>query len=185
MTRLDLLDVVYRFYPRGVEPIQRNHVPPDERVYDDTKEFLRLVDAAHRGAAEYPTWLAMIRRLEDRYALQNESLHLLGGSISSAYSSAYSARIFLDDRMLTFHVSLLGPYYGVHRTGVAADEPVASEVAREIEATYPGYELIPPELGKEVVPDVAMDAVVLGEATIYVCLFSLVWTWGTGPLPRP
>ncbi len=183
MTRRELLDVVYRFYPRGVQPFQRNHVPPGERVYDDTEEHLRLVEAARRGAAEYPTWQAMIRRLEDRYVLQNESLHLLGGSISSAYSSAYSARIFLDDRRLSFHVSLLGPYYGVHRTGAAADEPVASDIAREIEATYPGYEPIPPELGREVVPDVAMDAVALGEATIHVCLLSLVWTWGTGPLP--
>jgi hypothetical protein len=181
MTRHDLLDVIYRFHPRGVEPIQRDHVPPGERVHDDTEEFLRLVGAARHGAAEYPTWQAMIRRLEDRYVLQDESLHLLGGSISSAYSSAYSARVFLGDRMLTFHVSLLGPYYGVHRTGVAADEPVASGIAREIGATYPGYEPIPPELGKEVVPDVAMDAVALGEATIYVCLLSLVWTWSTGP----
>jgi hypothetical protein len=182
MTRLDLLDVVYRFHPRGVEPLQRDHVPPGERVYDDTEEHLRLMDAARHGGAAYATWQAMIRRLEDRYVLQDESLHLLGGSISSAYSSAYSARVFLDDRVLTFHVSLLGPFYGVHRTGVAADDPVASDIAREIEATYPGYEPIPPELGKEVVPDVAMDAVMLGEATIHVCLLSLVWTWGTGPL---
>jgi len=34
-----------------------------------------------------------------------------------------------------------------------------------------------PELGDEVVPDVAMDGASLGEATIYVCLFSDVWTW--------
>ena len=29
----------------------------------------------------------------------------------------------------------------------------------------------------EVVPDVAMDGVLMGKATIYLCLFSLVWTW--------
>ena len=45
--------------------------------------------------------------------------------------------------------------------------------AREIEATYPGYEPIPPEIGNEVVPDVD----VIGGATIYVCLLSTVWTW--------
>ncbi|XXT24960.1 hypothetical protein WME94_25845 [Sorangium sp. So ce429] len=114
----------------------------------------------------------MIRRLGDRYGLQNESLHLLSGGSDPAYS----ARIWLtDETALSFHVSLLGPYYGIHLPGIPEEEPVAREIAREIEATYPGYQPIPPELGNEVVPDVAMDAVSMGKATIYVCLFSSVW----------
>ncbi len=74
-------------------------------------------------------------------------------------------------------MSVLGPYYGIHRTGDPGEEPAASEIAKEIEATYPGYEPIPPELGDEVVPDVSMDGVRMGTATIYVCLLSLVWDW--------
>jgi hypothetical protein len=54
---------------------------------------------------------------------------------------------------------------------------VAREIAREIEATYPGYQPIPPELGNVVVPDATMFAVLMGEATIGMCLFSIVWTW--------
>jgi hypothetical protein len=50
-------------------------------------------------------------------------------------------------------------------------------IADEIEAAYPGYKQIPAELGNEVVPDVATDVVRMGEATIYICLFSKVWTW--------
>jgi hypothetical protein len=56
-------------------------------------------------------------------------------------------------------------------------EPVAHEVIREIEATYPGYQPIPPELGNEVVPDVEMDGALMGTATIYIALLSKVWTW--------
>ncbi|WP_437643741.1 hypothetical protein [Sorangium sp. So ce362] len=78
---------------------------------------------------------------------------------------------------LSFHVSLIGPYYGIHLPGIPEGEPVARESAEEIEATYPGYRPIPPELGNEVVPDVAMSVVLMGEATIYMCLFSSVWTW--------
>ena len=66
ITRAELLDVVYRFYPRGLLPYARIHVPPVEPFYDDTEEHLRLVEAANRGRAEYPTWKAMIRRLEHR-----------------------------------------------------------------------------------------------------------------------
>ena len=116
----------------------------------------------------------MIRRLEDRYSVQNESLHLLSGGVDPAYS----ARIWLtDETALSFHVSLLGPYYGIHLPGIPEEKPVAREIAREIEATYPGYQTIPPELGNEVVPDVEMDGALMGNATIYICIFSKVWTW--------
>ncbi|KYF73242.1 hypothetical protein BE17_31960 [Sorangium cellulosum] len=182
ITRSELLDVIYRFYPRGVLPLMRIYVPPTEPFYDDTEEHRRLVEAASRGRAEYPTWEAMIHRLGDRYGLQNESLSLVAGWVAPAYS----ARIYRSKDLepvpspnsrasLSFHVSLLGPYYGIHDRGEPDDVPVA--VAEEIEATYPGYQPIPPELGNEVVPDVAMDGVSMGKATIYVCLLSDVWTW--------
>lgn len=184
MTTLsELLDVVYRFYPRGVRKTMRMYVPPNEPVYDDTEEHRHLVKAANRGRAEYPTRKAMIRRLRNRFRLQDESLHLLAGG---GGDPAYSARIYrpkdlepvpsLSSRAsLSFHVSLLGPYYGIRDGGEPDEIPAA--VAEEIEATYPGYRPIPPELGNEVVPDVDMDGVSMGQATIDMCLFSVVWTW--------
>ena len=186
ITRSELLDVVYRFYPRGVLPYVRIHVPPGEPSYDDTEEHLRLVEAANCGRAEYPTWEAMIDRLGDRFSLQNESLSLLSGNVDSAYS----ARIyrpkdlepvpsFSSRASLSFHVSLLGPYYGIHDRGEPDEKPAA--IAAEIEATYPGYQQIPPELGNETVPDVAADWALMGKATIYTCLFSDVWTWVDPP----
>lgn len=181
MNRTELLDLIYRFYPRGMVDIHRMHVPAGEPVYDDTEEHLRLVEAANRGRAEYPTWKAMTRRLGDRYDLQNESIKLLGGWIDPAYS----ARIYrpkdlepflsLSNRAsLSFHVSLLGPYYGIHDRGEPDEKPAA--IAAEIEATYPGYQQIPPEIGNELVPDV-YATVAFGKETIYTCLFSSVWTW--------
>lgn len=174
INRSVLLDVVYRFYPRGLLPLARIHVPLGEPFYDDTEEHRRLMEAATRGRAEYPTWQAMTRRLGDRYRLQNESVSLLGGWVEPAYS----ARVWLTDKTaLSFHVSLLGPYYAIRLPGIPEEEPVAREIAREIEVTYPGYQPIPPELGNEVVPDATMVAVAMGEATIGVCLFSIVWSW--------
>jgi hypothetical protein len=142
--RSELFNVIYRFYPRRVLPFERRHVPPGEPVYDDTEEHRRLVEAAHRGRAEYPTWKAMIGRLGDRYWLQNESMSLFAGGTDPAYS----ARIYrpkdlepvpsLSSRAsLSFHVSLLGPYYGIHDRGEPDEKPVV--IAEEIEATYPGY----------------------------------------------
>lgn len=78
---------------------------------------------------------------------------------------------------------LLGACSGIHLPGTPEEEPVAREIAREIEATYPGYRQILPELGNELVPDVAMSVGLMGDATIYVCLFSNV-TW-VEPPPTP
>jgi len=182
ITRAELLDLIYRFYPRGMLHMQREHVPPGEPVYADTEEHRRLVEAANRGRAEYPTWKAMIDRLGDRYSLQNESINVLAGWVVPAYS----ARIYRPKDLepvpslrsrasLSFHVSLLGPYYGIHDMGEPDEKPAV--IAVEIEATYPGYQTIPPELGNEVVPDVDAHGASFGEATIYICLFSGVWTW--------
>ena len=169
MTRAEMLEVVYRFYPRGLIE--------GADGYDDTEERQHQRDAARRGVAEFPTWKAMTRRLGARYPLIDRSLSLLAGS----WDPAYSADLEIPGRTLGFHVSLLGPYYGIHRTGLPVEELPAGDLAREIEATYPGYEPIPPEIGDEVVPDVCP----FGRATLYHCLLSTVWEDSSGPWPPP
>ncbi len=172
-TRSELIDLVHLFYPRGMLDIHRMHVPPGELIYEDTEEHCRLMVAAARGRREYRMWDQMLDRLRIRFSLENESLHLLAGNVHPAYSG----RVWLipNKTSLNFHVSLLGPYYGIHLPGIPEEEPVAREVAREIEATYPGYQTIPPELGNEIVPDVTAGRD-FGSATIYTCLFSEIWT---------
>lgn len=54
------------------------------------------------------------------------------------------------------------------------EEPYARVIAAEIERTF-GYEALPPEIGKEVVPDVATTTSGLGRSTIYDCLFTGHW----------
>jgi hypothetical protein len=169
VTRAELLEVVFRFYPRVV--------PSYDPRYKETEEYRRLVDASRHAALEYPTWKAMIRRLGDRYPLADDSVRLLANWIEPAYS----AHIYLATRTLGFHVSLLGPYYGIHRTGEPDEEPVASDIAREIEATYPGCQRIPPELGNVLVPEVL--GLMAGPATIHLCLLSEEWTRHPVPLP--
>lgn len=175
MTRSELLEVVYRFYPQGVPCYD----PALDASYDTSEEHRRLVAAAQHAREAYPKWKAMITRLAARYRVHNESLHLLAGGTAPAYS----ARIYLpgDDQAgelsrasLSFHVCVLGPYYGVHRGGPGG-EGEAAAISQEIEATYSGYASIPPEIGDEVVPDVSVEAVRAAETTIYVCLFSHVW----------
>jgi hypothetical protein len=159
----DLLERIYHFYPRGLWT--------GSPGYDDTAERHRQVEAVRRAGAEHPKWRAMLKRLRSRFTITDRSLHILGGTFDSAYTG--QIEIPEEDRALLFHASFLGPYYVVHRIGLPADEPYAQAVAREIEATY-RYEAIPPEIGTMIVPDLALDTVSLGKATIYDLLLSTV-----------
>jgi hypothetical protein len=40
ISRSELVDLVYRFYPRGLRDIERRHVPPGEPVHDDTGQLV-------------------------------------------------------------------------------------------------------------------------------------------------
>ncbi len=173
MTHAELLEVVYRFYPRGLSPWGLG--------YDDTEESYRQVEAARRGAAEYPRWKAMLSRLRARYPSTDHSLRILGGGVDPGYWGD----IEIPGRKLGFHVSLLGPYYGIHLTGDPGEPPAARDLAQEIEATFPGYAPIPPELGNEVVPDVSLDGRDFGETTIYECLLVQEWRRSSEPWPPP
>lgn len=191
MTTSELLNIIYLHYPRGMMHILRIHLDHGELYYRDTVEHHRLVEASDQGREAYPTWKAMIGRLGNRYSVQNESMTLLAGNSVPAYS----ARLYRPKDLetlprenscpsLSFHVSLLGPYYGIHDAG--EPDEISDAIAREIEATYPGYHTIPPEIGNVVVPDVDDAGAPMGEATIYTCLFSEVWTWVVPPpLPSP
>lgn len=172
MMRDELLEVVYRFYPRGLRVFGLE--------YDNTEEAQRQRDAARRGLAALPTWSAMLGRLATRYPVMDHQAH--GGE---PWDPAYVARVEIPGRTLGFHVSLLGPYYGIHRTGLPVEEVPARDLAREIEATYPGYAPIPQELGDEVVPDVTLPLRNFGYATVYDCLLSPEWESSSVPWPPP
>ena len=58
-------------------------------------------------------------------------------------------------------------------------ESVAQAVEREIRTTYPGYEPIPPQLGDEVISDVLPPTMGGGEVTVYLCLLSFCWSYGS------
>jgi hypothetical protein len=169
MTRAELLEQIYRFYPRGMYT--------DSPGYDDTEQRARQLDAARRARAAYPQWAAMIERLRTRYVVTDMSLHVSTGDFDSAYSGQIRSAL-PEPCKIGFHVSTLGPYYGVLGLGAPREEPEVQRLAQEIEATY-GYERIPPEIGDVVVPDVAVDGVGMGKARIYDCLLSSYWGWST------
>jgi hypothetical protein len=184
----ELIELCYHYYPYGVGD--------DDPRYKDTEEHRRLVTACRRaGAAESP-WRPMINhRLEARFpglSVRNLSLHLPAGE----HDGGYAGRLYLQPPgpeenfdSLEFRVSFLAPYYYLYswripdreRGGeryeayfdlLPEEQPYARGIIEEIEATFPGYEPMPREVGDAIVPGVVAGLKRMGEATLYHCLFT-------------
>lgn len=189
----DLLAILYRFYPRNQSA--------DEAVYKATEEHRRLMEAVRCAGANYERWESMLARVEARFpdCPRDMSLHIQGGDQSSAYDGKlYLPTLQPTEGMheLGFHVSFIAPCYVIYSSrwfflkddpkGNKAsprdirldfdesEQPYVQGLAQEIEAAY-GYERLPPEIGRVIVPDVAMYCRVAGTATIYDCLLSPDW----------
>jgi hypothetical protein len=167
VTRSDLLDVAYRFYPRSLF----DGAPGDR----ESEKRDRQLEVARRAVAEHPTWRAMLRRLGYSFMDRAEWMRSKSYLEHGIFDPAYAADLYLPGRTVGFYVCLLGPYYGIYRTGAPDEEPAALQIAHEIEATYPGYEPIPPELGNELVPGLTVTGAKAGHTTIYHCLLSPLW----------
>jgi hypothetical protein len=105
----ELLDVVYRHYPRGV--------PGDDPRYAQSEEHQRLVAARKAAGAAAEPWRAMLRRLGARFpacVARNGSLHLPTGGYDAGYcGSLYRAAPPPGEHAhsVDFRVSFLVPYY--------------------------------------------------------------------------
>lgn len=198
----ELLEVVYRFYPRNMWTPERGHDPG----YDDTRENRDLVAARRRAGAEEEPWRAMLRRLDARFpecSIQNQCLHLLSGGCDACYSAWLWIEQAPDQKerthCLAFWVSFVVPYYVIYssrwicldeldnegqpkerreiRFDLSPDEqPYGRAIEEEIKMTFGSdFEPMPPEIGKIIVPDVVPGLKIMGEATLYDCLFSDAW----------
>ncbi|MDI3282278.1 hypothetical protein [Polyangium sp. 15x6] len=111
----ELLDIVYRYYPRGVGMVDGDL---DRNAIDNSEEHARLV-AARKKAATDERWHALRRRIEERFPeapLMNYSLHLPTGGHDACYSFAIHLPGASRDRSLWFQVSFLAPYYIIHKS---------------------------------------------------------------------
>ncbi|WP_433935280.1 hypothetical protein AB3662_11310 [Sorangium cellulosum] len=108
----ELLDVVYRYYPRGTDVIEQ----ADIQRYKETEEYVRMV-ATRRRAATDERWPALLRRIEERFpdsAVMSDSLHLPTGSLDASYSFSFSLPDTANGRTLWFKISFIAPYYIVY-----------------------------------------------------------------------
>ncbi|WP_438007376.1 hypothetical protein WME89_00775 [Sorangium sp. So ce321] len=121
----ELLDIVYRYYPRGVGITD----DVNEELIRQTEEHARLV-AARIQASKDERWHSMLRRIGDRFPrmLRNHSLHLTAGGCDGCYSFTIDLRNSTGEP-LWFQISFLAPYYIVHRS-------CTIEIAKELRDSF-------------------------------------------------
>jgi len=108
-TQGELLDIIYRYYPRGVGIVDGDI---DIQLIYNSEEHARLV-AAQQKAVTDERWHAMQRRIDEHFpdaTLVNYSRHLPGGQ-DACYSFLILPPEITRQEQLWFHVSFLAPYY--------------------------------------------------------------------------
>lgn len=119
----ELLDIVYRHYPRGIGISNDN----DIQARIETEEHARLVSARRKAAAD-ERWHAMRRRISERFPdapLMNHSLHLPAGGWDACYSFTISPPEVTGHQELWFQVSFLAPYYIIYSSRLLESDVVA------------------------------------------------------------
>lgn len=181
--RASLLDTVYRHYPRDLWA--------DDPAYAAAPETKRLREAQERARADRSRLIALMEALEaDMPGVKAMDMSYL------AYDACYTVHLNADTidekttgwREVVACISIITPVYflyqarievapsGEQRTSIAYSPdpdvaPLWEVAAREIEQIF-GYAPLGTDLGLTSVPDVQVQNVALGEATLYDCLFA-------------
>lgn len=195
----ELLQIVYRYYPRGMWDY--------EPGYDDTEEF-RRIDAARKEAASSQEWLALLDRLNLRFNGQifNRSLALARFKSDACTWVSHSLppdptkntrfSVFNDeDHEIGLAISFIAPYYVLYSSRLVdritrseteprrfypfeldEDEVADAQImVDEMKVLFPQHEPMPPNIGNLVVPDVMAGNQMIGRATLYHCFFTDSW----------
>ena len=190
----ELLQIVYRHYPRGVWDY--------EPEYHQSAEFRRL-DAIRKEAASSKVWLAYLDRLSLRFNgdIFNRSLALarfpcdartwVSHSLPPDPSKNSSRND--GDHEVGIAICFIAPYYVLYssrridRTYCDAvrffypfdlnDDEVADAqvMVEEMKLLYPEHEPMPQNVGNIVVPDVMAGNQFIGKTTLYQCFFTDAW----------
>jgi hypothetical protein len=140
----------------------------------------------------------MLRRLQAKLPgllVLNRSIYRESPE-SAAYDLSYSGKIDVptkspeeQERYIGFMASIVVPYFMFYHAASFTlgseyvrgfdfgeqERGLVTEIRDELVATFPGYSLMPEEVGNVLVPGVRAGFRRPGEATLYDCLFSDVW----------
>jgi hypothetical protein len=117
----ELLDVVYRHYPR--------EIPSNDPRYAQSEEYQRLVAARRAAGAAAEPWRGMLRRLDARFpecSALDGSLHLPTGGLDAGYCGSLHRTTpppGEHSHTVDFRVSFLVPYYLVFGFRVVDEGP--------------------------------------------------------------
>lgn len=200
-TTEELVEIVYSYFPRGL----RGDEPHYKQTPEYRRRIEARNPASARFREWCAMLSRLKERLSDGLrdiGVQNGSPFLASPN-AATLDRCFTGALWLPPRspqeshhQLEFLVSFVVPYYFIHSSWMvrraepagsralepkisfdfSPDEAVFVEALKEeIDLTFPGYELMPPDVGKRIIPDVIGGGNLYGESTIYGCLFSDNW----------
>jgi hypothetical protein len=153
----DILEIVHRYYPRGIEST-------DPR-YREAEETARLMAARRRAGTDRGAWRAVLKQIGAQFphAIVDRSLHLATGKLDAGYAGALHLPAASGERVhaLGFVVSFLVPHYVVYSSRIIASQrPTDGRI--ELIFADDTCHIVPagvvkPELRTQVVDDVRQE----------------------------
>ncbi len=194
----ELTELARQFYP----PLG---VYPYEPEYRECVEYRRLEECRQQAVANYPSWRSFLDRLKHQLpdcGIADKVMYLAKLPEGACYAADLWLPTLAKEvggHTICFHVSFLAPYYALHSSRfywrdetdsfghrlsgpceerfalMPEEEPYAERLVQEIGARFPEYELMPPEIGYQRIPDLQHENRAPGEATVYDCLINDHW----------
>ncbi|MEO7330657.1 MAG: hypothetical protein ABI193_18930 [Minicystis sp.] len=198
----ELVAKAYEYFPKGMTPSDPGYDQTPEMLRQKgvrapvTAQYETWRSMMKRLEARFPP--DQFPGVDVRYYC----FFLQDATVGHPWDRCFSGEVGLPVRVpkesrrtLDFFVSFIVPYYAFRSTAylfngqltrkgepdvdaevsfvLTPDElPFAEAIAAEVEATFPGHEPMPPEVGLTIVPDVVAGRGWFGEATLFGCLFS-------------
>lgn len=204
ISKAELLERVYRYYARGIGSRDPNYFTTEEKLrlvdlcknagtgepYDRFCHMLRRLESQFPELNIQNGSLGLVSGDFDACYSAKLWLPSSAPDVVTYYLGFFIgliAPVYIVYRMIrhappesttwswTEQVRYMKEYPFEHSfTFTAEEKPYVDAISTEIEATF-NAELLPPELGKLIVPDVYAGHRLLGEETLYTCLCSDRW----------
>jgi hypothetical protein len=198
----ELIAIAYRYFPRGKrrsDP-EYKHTPEFARQMEArvpaSARFRDWRALLHRIQERFPP-----ERFPD-LNVENGSLFLQlpdASTIDRCFTGTITIPVhglWEESAKIEFLVSFVVPYYTIYRSSLyyvegltgpqelegrfsfdftAEEAPLVEAIEQEIRADFPDHELMPPQVGTTLVPEVEGGNELYGRATIFGCLLSDEW----------
>lgn len=169
MEEQKILNLVYDFYPRGIETCSLEY--PDRPEVEKLKNILKN-----------PINTQKANNLYDEFVILYGKTNVHNMTLFGWGNPCYHFRVICRDgenvnKFIVF-ISVISDYYYIYKHDDLWQEKEKLEgnnydkILKNVKTFFPEYKALPPNLARQIVPDIMLDSKDFGDVSILNCLFT-------------